>query len=135
MKKVLLWLWQFPQHILALIIYFVLMTKKILLTRNTAGNRIIITDTPGWGISLGRYIFMDSAYGEQDIDHEKGHSIQSLYWGPLYLIVIGIPSAVFNNLWDRLFHKNWPAGRRAEWYYSRYPEKQADRLGGVERGY
>jgi len=45
----------------------------------------------------------------------------------------GADTKLFNNLWDRLFHKNWGAARRREWYYGRWPEKQADRLGGVTR--
>jgi hypothetical protein len=49
------------------------------------------------------------------------------------VIVIGIPSAVFNNLWDRLVHKKWPSTDRLKWYYNRYPEKWADKLGGVTR--
>lgn len=52
--------------------------------------------------------------------------------GWFYLLIIGIPS-VINNIWDRTFHKNWNRKRRLEWYYSRYPEKQADELGGVAR--
>jgi hypothetical protein len=51
----------------------------------------------------------------------------------LYLLAVGIPSGVFNNLWDRLFHRNWDAAKRHVWYYSRYAEKWADALGGVAR--
>ena len=136
MKKVLLWLWQFPQHLLAGIIFCCLRYLKRVdkVIKTNIGNTFILTNTPGWGVSLGRYIFMDKAYGAVEFDHERGHSKQSLYWGPLYLILIGIPSAVFNNLWDRLFHKSWPPEKRTGWYYNRYPEKQADRLGGVIRG-
>jgi hypothetical protein len=30
-------------------------------------------------------------------------------------------------------HKKWSTERRQKWYYNRYPEKQADRLGGAIR--
>ena len=137
LKKILLWLWQFPQHLLAGIIYcclhYLKRVDKVYI--NNGDNTVILTTAAGWSVSLGRYIFLDKGFrGPEDIDHERGHSKQSLYTGPLYLILIGIPSAVFNNLWDRLFHKSWPPEKRTGWYYNRYPEKQADRLGGVIRG-
>ncbi|GHU24761.1 hypothetical protein FACS1894164_12160 [Spirochaetia bacterium] len=87
----------------------------------------------GWGVSLGEFILLANRYNETTVKHEYGHTRQSLMLGPLYLLVIGIPSAVFNNLWDRLFHKKWTSADRSRWYYNRLPEKQADRLGGVVR--
>ena len=133
-KSLLLYFWQLPQHLLALVLMAILKPEKTVtegiawhkFKRDTGFSRFIS------GVSLGQYIFLadDNLI---TIKHEHGHSIQSRRYGPLYLIVVGIPSAVCNNLWDRLFHKSWPAQRRHEWYYSRWPEKQADRLGGVER--
>ena len=73
-------------------------------------------------ISLGNYIL---ARDDMDISvrlHEKGHQIQSLYLGPLYLIVIGIPS-ILRMLIKIIFHKD------NAWYYSGYPENWADNLG------
>jgi hypothetical protein len=55
---------------------------------------------------------------EAAIAHEYGHSVQSVYFGCLYLIVIGLPSAL--NPFD---------GIR---YYESYPEKWASDIGGVE---
>ena len=138
MKNILLWLWQLPQHLLALILWGILrVADKVDSVKKSddGGPRwLITTNTPSWGISLGHYILMDNHYTPKDWKHEYGHSRQSLYLGPLYLPVIGIASAVFNNLWDRLFHKKWDGKRRIKWYYSRYPEDWADRLGGVVRG-
>jgi len=136
MKEVLLYVWQLPQHLLALLVWGALRaagkTANVSISRGRAD---ITTDTPGWGISLGRYVFMDKRYGPEDWKHEFGHCAQSERLGPLYLPVVGLPSALANNLWDRLFHKSWPAEKRLRWYYSRYPEKQADKLGGVQREY
>jgi hypothetical protein len=106
---------------------------KILKVGRDNEKYLVTVNIPGWGASLGRYIFMDQRYTDEDWKHEYGHSRQSLHWGPLYLPAIGIPSAVFNNLWDRIFHKYWPDADRHIWYYNRYPEKQADKLGGVSR--
>ena len=55
--------------------------------------------------------------------HEYGHTIQSLILGPLYLIVIGIPST----MWAFLFEKK----RKDEQipYGAFFTEKWANRLG------
>lgn len=145
MKKivdVLLWIWQLPQHLLALCI---LAYNKM---RGGSCEKVI-TEGITWykikyimncGVSLGNYIFLDSDTHNYynipvTIKHEHGHSIQSRIFGPLYLLAVGIPSAIGNNLVDRLFHKKWTSRDRSIWYYSRYPEKWADKLGGVDRGF
>lgn len=91
------------------------------------------------GVSLGAFIFHadQSLYAKYNYPnptievilttlHEYGHSRQSLYLGPLYFIVIGIPSLFFNIL-TRL--KILPHNT----YYTRFPENWADQLGGVRR--
>ncbi|MDR1278874.1 MAG: hypothetical protein LBK02_08990 [Treponema sp.] len=136
--KALLFLWQFPQHLFALLVWGALRTagRVVRTERDGAppGNVFITVRARGWGVSLGRYIFLDAGYGGETRKHERGHSWQSRIFGPLYLLVIGIASAVFNNLWDRVFHTGWAADRRTAWYYGRFPEAWADRLGGVRRG-
>lgn len=92
----------------------------------------------GCGVSLGNYILLDVSYYNRDtlnlsVNHEHGHQKQSLYLGWFYLIFVGLVSALFNNIWDRLFHKYWSNKKRNKWYYNRYPEKWADRLGDVKR--
>ena len=57
--------------------------------------------------------------------HEYGHTIQSLILGPLYLLVMGIPST----LWGFLPN---PAKKRKEEkisYFSFFTEKWANNLG------
>lgn len=78
------------------------------------------------GASLGRYIVLKPNHTMTDIKHEYGHVRQSRMLGPFYLIVVGIPSAI-NNLRSR---RNMTV---YENYYNMYPEKWADRLGGVVR--
>jgi len=132
----LMWIWQLPQHLAGLaLIRFLRAEKKEwnkiaywqFIPKGRFGKFIS-------GVSLGEYIIIKprSDY-DKTIPHECGHSIQSRAWGPLYLLAVGIPSAVFCNLWDKLFHKGWTLARRHDWYYNRYPEKQADLLGGVMR--
>lgn len=47
------------------------------------------------GISLGLFIF---AADDEMKKHEYGHTLQSLLLGPLYLLVIGLPSFIWANL-------------------------------------
>lgn len=80
-----------------------------------------------FGISLGEYIIIDKRFcGEKTVRHEYGHTKQSRMLGPLYLILVGIPSVVFH--WLTRF-----GVLEVSKYYQRYPENWADRLGGVDR--
>jgi len=134
MRSIILWIWQLPQHILALILIRALKATKhktnditwFLFLPKGRISRFLS------GVSLGDYILLR----RQDyttIRHEYGHSKQSLYFGPLYLIVIGIYSAIFCNLWSRWFHGHKTRFDRLSWYYSRWTEAWADRLGNVDR--
>jgi hypothetical protein len=142
MKKTLLYFWQLPQHLFGLLLIRLLQAKKQGFQREPNGEVIWFWEFERRGrfsrfisgVSLGNYIILPQMSDlNKIVPHEHGHSVQSLCLGPLYLLVVGIPSAVFNNLWDRVFHKNWADEKRQEWYYRRFPEKQADRLGGVKR--
>ena len=127
---VLFWIWQFPQHFLAMIVKLILKPTS---SQWYKGRRIFRVKQQYVGVSLGRYIFLSENYKLPTIMHEYGHSIQSLWLGPLYLLVIGIPSLVFCYLWDRLFHNKWNMPDRIRWYYKQPTEKSADKLGGVDR--
>ncbi len=76
------------------------------------------------GISLGRFIILNEKYSgnELSIKHEYGHSIQSLYLGWFYLIIIGLPSIIRVIIWGLLKLKSLD-------YYKGYPENWANRLG------
>ena len=82
------------------------------------------------GISLGKFIFVPRRAGGNAekflLEHEYGHTIQSLILGPAYLLVIGLPSFLWANLpcFDRL------RAKRGISYYTFYPEIWANRLGG-----
>ena len=63
---------------------------------------------------------------ERVLKHESGHQVQSFILGPLYLLVIGLPSIV----WNVCFRKY-----RAKYqisYYDFYTEKWANQLGGIK---
>jgi hypothetical protein len=80
------------------------------------------------GISLGEVIILNTAYRQsgKTIKHEYGHSRQSMMLGPLYLLVVGLPSLTMNILTRMKVLK-------ADRYYKRWPEIWADKLGGVKR--
>ncbi len=82
------------------------------------------------GLSLGLFLFLPPGAGVALLAHEYGHSLQSLLLGPLYLIVIGLPSA----LWAALPALERRRQRRHISYYAFYTERWADCWGGVRRG-
>lgn len=128
LKEVLLFLWTLPQQILGMLVVF--FTGAI---KERRQYEYAAYSFGYFGVSLGNFIIFGSAPGtETSYRHEYGHHIQSLYLGPLYLIVVGIPS-LLGNIWDRIAHRNWTNMQRVTWYYSRFPEKWADQLGGVKR--
>ena len=79
------------------------------------------------GISLGNYIISYSR-NALTIKHEHGHQKQSLYLGPLYLFVIGIPSICWAGLYGT---KLFPYKENG--YYEFYTERWAEQLGKVNR--
>ena len=128
-NKIALFIWQLPQTILALALYLV-WRKRISHSYSYRGKLVFVFSSgSAAAVSLGEIIFVFANSSPSVLDHEYGHSVQSLIFGPLYLLVIGIPSFVFCYLWDILFHKNWTYTKRTAWYHNRYPENWADKLG------
>jgi hypothetical protein len=126
--RILRYLWQLPQHIVGLLVKLVTSAS---LVNEYKTSRVYIAARYHFGVSLGEYIIVSSGYTSKNvIAHEYGHSRQSLMLGPLYLIVIGLPSAL-GNIWDRVAHKSWTVSNRIRWYYSQPWEAWADKLGGV----
>ena len=120
------YLHQLPQNLLGLLIYFVNI-KSVKRVYDSSLNVWYYTakHVSDKGISLGKYIFIDSdrEVTLNSIRHERGHQKQSLYLGWLYLIVIGLPSLI-GNILHRYIEFD---------YYSQLWEAWADKLGGVER--
>lgn len=121
------YIWMLPQNIIGFI--FSLFSKS----REMYNDCIICWVNLPIGVSLGKYIILWDKLGsfgnkqkELSIRHEYGNYLQGIYFGPLYLIIIGIPSAFFNIIsrFNPLF---------GEGYYKRYPENWADKLSGIVR--
>ena len=126
-------LWEFPQILVGWIISKCVEVESreyyngrciIYFKRNNWFSKIIS------GTSLGYYILLPMGRDEVTVAHEYGHCLQSAKWGWLYIPVIGIPS-IMNNLRGRSIHPLMTYDEVQEDYYGRYPEKEADKLGGV----
>ena len=91
----------------------------------------IVTYLPGnrGGLSLGIFIFL-SVRDTQEINricaHEYGHTIQCLLLGPLYWVVVAIPSVIWYHLfadyrkkrgvsYDALFCERWATAWGKKW--------------------
>ncbi len=110
--------WCLPQTALGLIIQIIYKVKD----RKKYKLATVIELNASFGVSLGKYILIGSN-NEKTIKHEYGHTLQNFIFGPLYLIIIGIPSVV-RNILSRFIEID---------YYKGYPERWADQLGGVNR--
>jgi hypothetical protein len=80
----------------------------------------------GGGFSFGPFCFAHTRYPEREIFHAYGHYRQSLYLGPLYLIIVGIPSFVMAVL-------TCMGVLSRDTFFMRWPENWADKLGNVIR--
>ncbi len=127
MSKLLLNLWQLPQVLLA---YMLIVLWKAKLEFTYKGIKVYRTDKL-YGISLGTIIILSIKHNTQVLHHEYGHTRQSLYFGWLYLLIIGLPSIVMNILSTVLYKKGYKTF--ANNYYKRWPENWADKLGNVSR--
>ena len=123
-RNQILFIWQLPQHIVAIIYfgYLVMMCKDLGVDSRYKQATVIPCIMRG-AVTLGNYVFvgLNSEY-RKTVKHELGHTIQSKILGPLYLIVIGIPSITYCGL-RRLF----PSLRKKN-YYDFFSEKSANYL-------
>lgn len=120
------YLWQLPQNVLGAIISALFASKIDDGVYEWKGYRL-------WGsVSLGDYIILSPGRLPETYRHEVGHQVQSMILGPLYLLVIGIPSICWAALWT---NQKIADGLRAKGisYYDFYTESWADRLGNVHR--
>lgn len=119
MKSILLYLWSLPQNLLGLLL------RQIYKGNDSQYEDAIVRRSVKMqgGISLGKYIIINQWSGKKTVQHEYGHCLQSKRLGWLYLIAVGLPS---------ILHAAFCSCKRHS-YYDVYPEKWADKLGGVKR--
>lgn len=125
------YVWQLPQNLLGVLWKNV---KKESIIIDISNDDLRSVEAKGYlmkaggAVTLGQYVFISQTYQDQSavIRHECGHVKQSLILGPLYLIVIGIPSILHAWLNDYIGCDNTPEG-----YSHFYTEKWADKLMGL----
>ncbi len=137
--KYLYWLiqitWGILQSLLGLILFIIHIKDRHYLFHGA-----IVTEWKGKSsVSLGTFIFiteepyfykkLKDEYTKEELSarllvHEYGHTVQSLILGPLYLVVMGLPST----LWGFLpyFHSKRKNGVS---YFSFFTERSANVLG------
>lgn len=131
MKEVLLeivwWTWCLPQTLLGFILNLIFKgEEKSVVDRMKHYTYYNTTLKPG-SISLGKYVLLCESHHD-DIDtisHEHGHQIQSLILGPLYLLVISLPSLIWCGCFEKYREKHYKS------YYDFYTESWAEKLAYV----
>lgn len=137
MKRILYVLIQCTWGILQTLLGFILFLINIK-SKHFIYHGAIITRIKGsTSISLGLFAFValdlpkdkrtdnripDAEVESRTMVHEYGHTIQSLILGPLYLLVIGIPSSIW-----AIYMAKQKDNRKS--FYSFYTEKWANHLG------
>ena len=88
-------LWGFPQTLLGFAVF--LRLRK--LPHYRYHGAVVTEWKRSSGVSLGLFVFIpEGSFGKDFIVHEYGHTIQSLLLGPIYLLVVGVPSVLWCNL-------------------------------------
>lgn len=149
----LLILWQLPGFLLGLAIIIAYRKEILLLVRIDYRDFMLHFDTktpmyiPIWfvkfkdgfrpnlreGICTGPFVILDDRSGLMEtLWHEIGHAYQSVMFGPLYLLIIGIVS-ITREIYSEIKRKRDTNWNWYFWYYQGWPEKWADMLGGVIR--
>ena len=128
--------WGFLQSVLGFIVFLMNIRKKHFFFHGA----VVTQWKARSSVSLGMFVFVskepyfyDKLKDEYTMDelsqrllvHEYGHTIQSLILGPLYLIVMGIPST----LWGFLPSLNVKRKKEGISYFSFFTEKWANKLG------
>ena len=135
LQAILYWILQLTWGLLmtfigAIVVLFCIIFLKGKVHKN--GYTIIVEVGNNWGgLELGAFALcggyttscVDEYWFQHTRRHEFGHSIQNIIWGPLYPLVIGIPSAI--RYWYRILTPN----KEHPDYDAIWFEGQATRLG------
>ena len=138
MKAFLYQLWQCTWGFLQTLLGFVVFLGNYRSSHFVYHGAIVTRWASSSSVSLGLFVFVsaepfftqkyEGRFSAEELSsrllvHEYGHTIQSLILGPLYLIVMGIPSTLWGFLGGRMRHeKQIPYG-------AFFTEKWANRLG------
>ena len=134
MNKFLFWLisftWSIIQNLIGLAIFlfckFVLKFPTI--TFNNA--KVVEWNNQYGSVSLGSFIFVTDIDDLELVSHERGHTTQGMILGPLFLLIIGLPSVIWAACFAEYRRKS------GKTYYEFYTESWANKIAGLDkRGY
>lgn len=118
--------WGILQNLVGLVMFLV--CKMLGYKSKKYKNAIVTKWNNKYGsVSLGMFLFVTDDEDEELVAHEYGHSLQSLFFGPLFLFVIGLPSICWAAFGDNYMKKH------NKTYYDFYTEKFANELVGLDR--
>ena len=119
----LLLIWQLPQLITAVIGLAIFHNYEVY-TNKYSGVKVLKVNKGyfigGACFSSGPIIFVTPNCDEETIKHETGHSKQSILFGPLFHIIVSIPSICL--FWTKRIKKKSTA-----WYHTHWPENDQTR--------
>lgn len=118
--------WELPQNLIGAVIKLFYCTSG---SREVETYKQGVCQIQNWGlssgISLGMWQFTSRWASKDTASHEIGHSVQSLYLGPLYIFTVGLCSII----WAGFL---WP--RKGGSYYCYWTESWANKLSGAYGG-
>lgn len=135
--RVLQWTWGLPQTLVGAVFYLINKRNPHFSYHGSCatvwksksslslGMFVFVSEDPFYYYEDQRTRFTEDAFLEMLLVHEYGHTIQSLIFGPLYLLMVGVPSL----LWSYLPRFVNLRERDHISYFSAYPERWANRLG------
>lgn len=114
-----------PQNALGILYYgFLTLLGGVVGSADMNEATVVATRAP-LGVSLGKFLFLPAAHlTETSVRHEYGHTLQGYRHGPFYLALEGAASLA--QAMVSLFVPSLAVN-----YYERWPEDEADALGGV----
>lgn len=122
------WTWGIIMNIIGFVVYeFCVKVLKYDHYDYHGAKCAIVPNNNGFGLSLGMYIIR-TQNAEAVMFHEFGHSIQNIFFGPLFPFLVAIPSAI--RFWYR--RSQTAQGIKLETgYYDIWFERQATNLGEI----
>jgi len=125
------WTWGLSQNIVGGIGYLALRKKHRSESYHGARVMYIDTDKRFGGVSIGMFVFIkadaEAGWTHDTRIHEVGHCVQSILLGPLYWIVVALPSVLWCNL--PVFRKHHNTRETSHNYYKLYCEGWANTWG------
>lgn len=131
---ILQWSWGIVQNVIGLALFCANAAKR---HYNYKGAVVTEWNYPRGSVGLGMFIFISvpadgknvtAAALEKTKRHEYGHTLQSIILGPLFLLVIGLPSLLWCGLPCFVNYRK----RKGVSYYKFYTERWANRLAKID---